>query len=106
MSDNKSYTGKTGTTNSDRNCTYWVRDDGYEFITDPNEKILNLSRLTAYAEYGKEIHTADAHHELPALKIDAPAFLDAIPRGEHLRFHHSDPDVTEVDGIPLLRKGP
>lgn len=106
MSKDNTYTGETGTTNSDRSCIYWIEGDGYGRITDPNGEILNLSRLTAYAEHGKAIHTADAHHELPALKIDAPAFLDAIPRGEHLRFHHSDPDVTEVDGIPLLRKSP
>lgn len=87
-------------------CTYWVReDDGREFITDPNGDIVNLARLTAYAEYGEEIHDAHAHHEIPLLKIDAPAFLDVLREEEHGRFHGEDPDPVEMDGFPVLRPG-
>lgn len=89
-------------TNSNRNCTYWVRD-GYEFITDPNDDVVNLARLTAYAEHGEEIHDCQAHHELPTLKITAPEFLAALSPTEHRQLHSFDSDPVEVDGIPLLR---
>lgn len=90
-------------TNSDRNCTYWVRDDAPEFITDPDGEIVNLARLTAYAEHGEQIHEAHAHHELPLLKIDAPRFLDALTPGDHGQLHGQNPEPVEVDGIPLVR---
>lgn len=91
-------------TKSNRSCTYWIRDaDGREFITDPNGQILNLARLTAYAEHGPEIHEGEAHHELP-LKIDAPRFIDAISREEHYQLDHDE--IVEVDGFPLVRAGP
>jgi len=93
----------TGTSNSNANCTYWTREDGREFITDPNGDVVNLARLTAYAEHGDEIHDAEAHHELSTLKVDAPAFLDAVHKSEHLRFHRSGPSISEIDGIPRLR---
>jgi hypothetical protein len=93
----------TDTSNSNANCTYWTREDGREFITDPNGKIVNLARLTAYAEHGEKINDAEAHHELPTLKVDAPAFLAAIPKGEHLKFHSSGPTISEIDGIPRHR---
>lgn len=98
-------TGETAETNSTRQCTYWVRDcDGREFITDPNSEIVNLARLTAYAEHGKKIHDAQAHHELSTLKIDAPRFIDALSQEEHLQLDHGD--LEEVDGFPLVRAGP
>jgi len=96
------YTGKTDSTNSERNCTYWIRKDGREFITDPNAEIVNLSRLTAYAEHGKAIYDVHVHHELPTLKIDAPEFLDALSPREHRQLH-ANTDPVAVDGIPLLR---
>lgn len=83
-------------------CTYWIRDDHREFITDPNGDVVNLSRLTAYAELGDEIYDRHVHHEIPELKVDAPRFLDALEPGEHFQLHgNSDP--VEVDGISLLR---
>lgn len=92
------------TTNSNRKCTYWIRDDAREFITDPDGQIVNLARLTAYAEHGEAIYDAEAHHELSSLKIDAPTFLDALPREEHAQVNHGE--VQEVDGFPLIRAGP
>jgi len=99
-----STTGETTETNSTRNCTYWIRDDGREFITDPNSEIVNLARLTAYVEHGKEIHATQAHHELSTLKIDAPRFIDALSQSEHGQLNHDE--VEEVDGFPLVRAGP
>lgn len=93
----------TETSNSNANCTYWTREDGRDFITDPNGEVVNLARLTAYAEHGEEINDAEAHHELSTLKVDAPAFLDAVPKSEHLGFHNSSPSISEIDGIPRLR---
>jgi len=86
-----------------RSCTYWVREDGREFITDPEGDVVNLARLTAYAEHGEAIHDAQAHHRIPALKIDAPAFLGALTQEEHGRLHGSNPEPVVVNGIPLLR---
>jgi hypothetical protein len=94
--DNQSNSNQT-------NCSYWVRPDGREFITDPNGDVVNLARLTAYAEHGKEIHQAEAHHKIPLQKIDAPAYLEPIAKEEHARFHGKDPDPEIVDGIPLLQ---
>lgn len=91
------------TSNRNANCTYWTREDGRDFVTDPNGEIVNLARLTAYAEHGEEINDAEAHHELPTLKINAPAFIDAVPKCEHIRFHASGDLVSEIDGIPRLR---
>jgi hypothetical protein len=94
-------------TNRNRNCSYWVREDEREFIADPaGEDVVNLARLTAYAEYGKEIYGAHIHHEIPRLKIDAPAFLDVLEPGEHLQLHNSDRDLVHTNGIPLLRAEP
>jgi len=90
------------TESNNRSCTYWIREDGREFITDPNGDVVNLARLTAYAEHGAAIHGAHAHHEIPLLKIDAPAFLGALPQEEHGRLHGGDPKPVEVDGFPLL----
>jgi hypothetical protein len=94
---------KAGSDSTGPSCTYWVRDDGREFITDPNGDVVNLARLTAYAEHGDDIHEVQAHHEIPLLKIDAPAFLDALTQEEHGAYHGQDPDPVEVDGFPLLR---
>lgn len=93
-------------TSSDRKCTYWVRDDAREFITDPNGEIVNLARLTAYAEHGEAIFDAHAHHELPLLKINAPRFIDALTPEEHWQLHGKDSGPVEVDGIPLIRADP
>ena len=100
MSTERSTSSKT------EQCTYWVRDGGRTFVTDPNDEILNLSRLTAYARYGKEIYDAHAHHEIPLLKIDAPAFLDSLSPSEHGTLHASDSPLNEVDGFPLIRDDP
>lgn len=99
-----STTGETTQTNNTRNCTYWVRDDAREFITDPNGEIVNLPRLTAYVEHGEAIHDTQAHHELPTLKIDAPRFIDALSQTEHGQLNHDE--VEEVDGFPLVRASP
>lgn len=93
-------TGETAETNSNAQCTYWVRHDGREFITDPNQEILNLARLTAYVEHGQAIHDAHAHHELSTLKIDAPRFIDALSSEEHGRLNHDK--VEEIGGFPLV----
>jgi len=94
-------TDKNSDTNSTAKCTYWVRHDGREFVTDPNSEILNLARLTAYAEHGQAIHDAQAHHEIPPLKIDAPRFIDALSNEEHGQLNHDE--TEEVDGFPLVR---
>lgn len=98
------YTGETDETDGARNCTYWIRDDGREYITDPNGEIVNLARLTAYAEYGEAIHDAHAHHELPSMKIDARKYLDALSPADHSEISHDE--VQLVDGVPLVRAGP
>lgn len=97
-------TSKSTNSNSTTNCTYWVRHDSREFITDPDGFIVNLARLTAYAEYGEAIHEAQAHHKIPPLKIDAPAFLDALKPEDHHRVDHQE--TEEVDGTPLVRADP
>jgi hypothetical protein len=84
-------------------CTYWVREDNRSFITDPNGDIVNLARLTAFAEYGRDIYGKQAHHEISKLKIDAPRFIGAVDSDEHGRFHGQNPDPVDVDGFPLLR---
>lgn len=77
---------------------------GRYFLIDPETgESLNVSRLTAYAEYGRKIYGRDAHHEIPLLKVDAPKFLDALTREEHTGYHKKQPDPVEVDGFPLLR---
>lgn len=91
----------TGEPSGNRNCTYWTRDDGRDFLTDPNGEIVNLSRLTAYADHGKAIHEAEAHHELPLRKINAPQFIEPLLSSEHHEVDHGE--VEMVDGIPLVR---
>jgi len=76
----------------------------YLIDTDTEEQV-SVSRLTAYADYGKQIHERDAHHEIPLLKVDALRFLDALTREEHTEYHKQEPDPVEVDGFPLLRAG-
>jgi hypothetical protein len=83
-------------------CTYWVRDDGREFITDPNGDVVNLARLTAYAEHGECIHKAQAHHKIPLLKIDAPKFIEPLPEDEHGWLHARSHDPADMDGFPML----
>lgn len=87
---------------SNCSCTYWIRKSGRSFITDPNGDIVNLARLTAYAEYGDDIHDAQAHHEIPALKIDAPAFLDTASNSTHAQYHGTDPEPIERNGFPVF----
>lgn len=79
---------------------------GRYFLEDPDTgEQINVSRLTAYAEFGEEIHERDAHHEIPLLKVDAPKFLDALTREEHTRYHKQNPDPVEQDGYPVFRAG-
>ena len=79
---------------------------GRHYLIDPdtNERV-SVSRLTAYAEYGKQIYGRDTHHEIPLLKVDAPKFLDALTREEHTQYHKQEPDPVEVGGFPVLRAG-
>jgi hypothetical protein len=98
------YTGETVETNRNCNCTYWVRDDDRDFLTDPHGKVVNLARLTAYAEYGESIHDAHAHHEIPLAKINAPEFIDAISPEEHHQLDHQA--IEEANGIPVIRADP
>jgi len=80
---------------------------GRYFLDDPaTGERLNVSRLTAYAEYGREIYDRDAHHEIPLLKVDASEFIDTLSREEHAEYHKKEPDPTDVDGFPLLRAEP
>lgn len=92
----------SATASNNPSCCYWVRDDHRDFITDPNGEVVNLARLTAYAEYGDEVHDKQVHHELPLAKVTAPAFLDPLSQEEHGQLHRNG-EPTEVDGIPLLR---
>lgn len=92
--------------NNDPSCYYWVRDDDRDFITTPDGEVVNIARLTAYAEYGDEIFDKHAHHEIPLGKITAPRFIDALSPEEHGRLHGNNIDPVEVDGIPLLRLDP
>lgn len=79
---------------------------GRYFLQDPaTGESVNVSRLTAYAEYGREIYKRDAHHEIPLLKVDAPKFLDVLTRQEHTEYHKQEPDPVEMDGFPLFRAG-
>ena len=96
-------TGNNQSTKDDTSCTYWVRKDGREFITDPNGDVVNLARLTAYAEHSDDIFEAEAHHKILPLKIDAPAFIEPLTREEHIRLHSQNPSPVEVDGIPVLQ---
>lgn len=89
-------------TNCHWDCSYWVRHDGREFITDPNGEVVNLARLTAYAEYGDKIHEAEAHHRMPLLKIDAPRFIVPLTKEEHGKLHGRKPEPVEVDGFPMI----
>jgi len=79
---------------------------GRHYLIDPdtNERV-SVSRLTAYAEYGKQIYGRDTHHEIPLLKVDAPKFLDVLTKEEHGEYHRQDPGPTDVGGFPLLRVG-
>ena len=90
-----------GESNNDRVCNYWTQDDR-DYFKEPGGEMLNLSRLTAYAEYGEKVHDAEVHHEIPAIKADVPEFLDPVPFGKH-RQSHSDLTIVEKDGIPRLR---
>lgn len=84
---------------------YHYQDGGRHFLEDPQTgEQLNIARLTAYAEYGDAIYDADAHHEIPILKIDAPRFIAPLDAAEHAAYHGEDPEPTEVDGFPLLRE--
>lgn len=85
-------------------CSHWFDDRGYEFVGDTAGEIVNIARLTAYAEYGDAIHGGHAHHEIPELKVTAPKFLDVLPPTEHLQLAHGEREV--VDGFPLVRAGP
>jgi hypothetical protein len=79
---------------------------GRYFLEDPDSgETVNVSRLTAYAKFGEEIYSRDAHHEIPLLKVDAPRFLGALTRQEHAEYHGEEPDPVEVEGFPLLRAG-
>lgn len=82
---------------------YWRRDDHREFITDPNGDVVNLARLTAYAEYGDVVHEREIHHEIPIEKPDAPPFLTPLTEEAHGALHGSYPEPREIDGIPRLR---
>jgi hypothetical protein len=75
------------------------------FVDQESGKWLNIARLTAYAEYGEEIHDKVVHHEIPLLKIDAPRFLGALSREQHTEYHNQEPTPSEVDGFPILRAG-
>lgn len=91
------------TSDSDARCSYSTRKDGRAILRDPDGKMLNIARLTAYAEHGEEVHRKSIHHEIPTRKIDIPEFLRPMSRAEHSGFHASDPDPVFVDEIPLLR---
>lgn len=104
--NSKPYTFKTiDSTKSDGNeLKSHIQQGGRYFLKDPETgESLNVSLLTAYAEYGRKIYDRDAHHEIPLLKVDAPKFLDALPREEHARYHRQEPDPVDVDGFPLFR---
>ena len=92
-----------GKSDNERTCYYWTQDDR-DYIKEPGGDILNLSRLTAYAEYGESVHGADVHHELPAIKADVPEFLEPVAPEEH-RQSHADPTIVETDGIARHRVG-
>lgn len=96
------------TSESDARCSYSTRDDtGRAILREPGGEMLNVARLTAYAEHGEKIHDVDGesvvHHEIPGYKVDIPEFLRPMSRAEHSEFHASDPEPLYVDGIPLLR---
>jgi len=106
--NSKSVGSKTtdNSNDSSNDLKYHFQQDGRYFLQDPaTGESVNVSRLTAYAEYGKQIHGRDAHHEIPLLKVDAPKFLDALTRQEHTKYHKQEPDPVEVDGFPVLRAG-
>lgn len=87
---------------SEASVCFWQRDDHREFITDPFGDVVNLARLTAYAEHGKEILDKQTHHEIPIAKPNAPEFLKPVSSDEHWDIHGSEP--TQIDGIPRLRE--
>jgi hypothetical protein len=88
---------------SNLQCSHFFRDNGRQFITDPNGDIVNIARLTAYVEHGEEVHDGQIHHEVPLFKMDAPEFLTVLSESEHARFHGSDPEPVVIDGVPRLR---
>lgn len=93
----------SNTSDSDAHCSYSTRKGGRAILRDPNGEMLNVARLTAYAEHGEEVHRKSIHHEIPTRKVDIPEFLRPMSRAEHSGFHANDPEPVFVDGIPLLR---
>jgi hypothetical protein len=95
------------TSESDARCSYSTRENGRAIFREPGGEVLNVARLTAYAEHGEEIYDVDGqsvvHHEIPLYTIDIPEFLCPMSRAEHSGFHASEPEPIYVDGIPLLR---
>jgi hypothetical protein len=114
--DNSNYDAENHKSVASNTTEYQYSDDnelkshfekgGRYFLEDPaTGDRLNVSRLTAYAEYGEEIHERDAHHEIPLLKVDAPRFIAALTRQDHTGYHKQNPEPVVVDGFPLLRAG-
>jgi hypothetical protein len=93
------------TSESDARCSYSTRENGRALFREPGGEVLNVARLTAYAEHGEEIHEGIVHHEIPGYKVDIPEFLCPMSRAEHSGFHARDPEPVYVGGIPLLRPG-
>jgi hypothetical protein len=92
------------TSKSDARCSYSTRENGRAIFREPGGEMLNVARLTAYAEYGEEVHEGVVvHHEIPGYKMDIPEFLYPMSRAEHSGFHATDPEPVYVGGIPLLR---
>lgn len=90
------------TSKSDASCSYSTRENGRALFREPGGEVLNVARLTAYAEHGKDIFDKVVHHEIPGYKIDIPEFLCPISRPEHTKFHKNDPEPVYEAGIPLL----
>ncbi len=93
----------SGSSETTGRCSYSTRDNGRAILREPGGEILNIARLTAYAEYGREVYGAVIHHEIPGYKIDIPEFLCPMSRAGHSGFHARGPEPVVVDGIPLLR---
>ena len=105
--ENRNSGGSETTEQADGALRSHFQQGGRHYLVDPaTGDQVTVARLTVYAEVGEEIHGKDAHHEIPLLKIDAPRFLDALTREEHMGYHQPDPDPVEVDGFPLFRAEP